>query len=159
MTARPELLLAAAELADHLGRVKVEVVEIERLVQPGPPDGTRIWAIAAHLQAFYTGCESVIRRAVRPFEGETRSAPDSHAQLLRQARLDVPGLRPAVLSEDTARTLETYMRFRHFIRNAYGAALDWSRMERKATAVRTAFDALESDVARFRDFLTAAAAE
>jgi len=158
MTPRPELLLAAAELADHLARVEVEVVEIERLLQPGPPDATYIWAIAAHLQAFYTGCESVIRRAVRPFEGEPHSAPDAHAQLLRQARLDVPGLRPAVVSADTAQTLETYMRFRHFIRNAYGTALDWSRMERKATAVRTAFGALETDVARFREFLTAAAA-
>jgi len=41
--------------------VEVEVVEIERLLQPGPPDATYIWAIATHLPAFYTGCESVIR--------------------------------------------------------------------------------------------------
>jgi hypothetical protein len=155
LSPRPELVALSEELADHLARVRTVAGEIEAAEAP-PPDADRLWAMAARLHSFYTGCESVLARAVRPFEGAPRSAPDSHVQLLRQAARDLPDVRPPVIRRETADALEPFLRFRHFFRNAYGVTLEWPRMERKVRGLRAAFDRFAADVEEFRRFLVAA---
>jgi len=43
--------------------------------------------------------------------------------------LDIPGVRPAWISEELALRLEEFLRFRHFIRHSYGFQLSYRRLE------------------------------
>ncbi|MGB9887889.1 MAG: hypothetical protein ACPLRW_12990, partial [Moorellales bacterium] len=55
-----------------------------------------------------------------------------HKQLLNRMTLEVPEVRPPVISKDLARTLDEYLRFRHVFRNVYGTL---SRRSRAAPAL------------------------
>ena len=72
MIRRPELLALSADLQAHLVRVEREVADIEGLVGPDAPDRTVLWAVAGHLQAFYTGCQAILQRVIERFEGLPR---------------------------------------------------------------------------------------
>ena len=160
MSGRPDLLLAAAQIRDQMARLRREVDDIEALVSSAPtPDRTTIWAIAAHLQAFYSGCEACLQRALEPLDGAPPHGADSHVRLLRAASLEVPTVRPAVLRSETAARLDPYRAFRHFFRHGYGVDLDWwRRMESKARDIATAHAEFAKDVATFCAFLDAAGA-
>ncbi|MCL6613450.1 MAG: hypothetical protein K6U03_02325 [Firmicutes bacterium] len=51
-----------------------------------------------------------------------------HKELLDQMTLDVPGLRPPLISVETAHRLDPYRGFRHVFRNVYGHSLSPARV-------------------------------
>lgn len=157
MTSRPELLVLAAELTSHLSRARREVESINELRSAEPPDRRTLWAMAGHLQALYTGCETIMVRALEKFEGLPAVGPDSHVRILQAASLDVPELRPPVVSAETVLALHPYRGFRHFFRHAYGVELSWDKMAAKVENATAMFAAFAHDVTAFCDFLRAAA--
>jgi hypothetical protein len=159
MTARPDLLVLAAELTAHLARARREAASIDELKSTEPPDRRTLWALAGHLQAFYTGCETVIIRALEKFEGLPPSGPDSHVRILQAASLDVPDSRPPVVSAETALALHPYRAFRHFFRHAYGVELVWDKMAAKVENASTVFDRFAQDLTSFIEFVRALASE
>jgi len=68
--------------------------------------------------------------------------------------LDLPDLRPAVISRDLHDRLGPYLRFRHFFRNVYGYVLE----ERRSDELDNGFDEVISafDRRADRDALDAA---
>jgi hypothetical protein len=155
MSSRPELLVLAAELESHLARARREVQSIEALAAESQIDDRTLWALAGHLQAFYTGCETVLVRALEKFDGFSTGGPDSHIRLLQQSTLDVRGLRPPILGTQTADLLHPYRAFRHFFRHAYGIDLTWERMASKVERVGAVFTTFDADIRRFVEFLQA----
>jgi hypothetical protein len=158
VSVRPELLALAADLEAHLGRTAREVEEIDELKSPAPPDKRTLWALAGHLQALYTGWETVMTRALERFEGLPPAGPDSHVRIIQAAVLDIPGVRPAILYPQTAVALQPYRAFRHFFRHAYGAELDWERMAAKVEDAARTSERFRQDVLAFCAFLRSAAA-
>jgi hypothetical protein len=157
MSPRPDLLALAAELELHLSRARREVASINALASDKTIDERTLWAIAGHLQAFYTGCGTVLSRALEKFEGLPDAGPDSHVRLLQQATLDVPTVRPPIITTQTATALHPYRAFRHFFRYAYEVDLVWDRMAPKAENVSAVFASFEHDVHGFAAFLQTAA--
>jgi hypothetical protein len=157
VTPRPDLIALAADLAAHQARVEREVEDIQSLSAPGEPDRTTLWALAGHLQAFTTGCEAILQRAVERFEGLPPHGADSHIRLLQVAALNLPGLRPPIVQAETAAALDPYRAFRHFFRHGYGVELDWSRMAAKVQGIGVVHTRLVRDLAEFSRFLDALA--
>ena len=157
MSPRPELLVLAAELEAHVARAEREVKSIEKLASEGAIDDRALWALAGHLQAFYTGCETVLSRVLATFDGLPVAGPDSHLRLLQQSTLDVPTVRPPILSPETADALHSYRAFRHFFRHAYGVDLIWAKMASKVENAGVVFTRFQADVRRFLNFLQTAA--
>ncbi len=155
MSPRPELEELAAEIGLHPAFVR-KVVEGLEAAATGPAGALRDWFAAGHLHSFYTGCESILARALRPFGGAPEG-PDWHPGLLRRVALEVPGVRPPVLRPETARALDRYRKFRHFFRSFYGAALEWREMVDKVRDARATFESFAVDVEAFRKFLLDAA--
>lgn len=73
--------------------------------------------------------------------------------------LDLPGVRPPVLREETAHTLDEFLRFRHLFRNLYGFELEWPRVRNLLERLPAAWSKVEADLDRFLAFLDAAATE
>ena len=64
-------------------------------------------------------------------------------------QLDIPGVRPALLSESTAADLDELRRFRHLFRHAYSADLDPHKVRRLAARTGSLRRAFARDLDRF----------
>ena len=96
-----------------------------------------------NLYARSSGFEEVARF----FEPHRRAA--YHADLIRRMQLDIRGIRPAVLSVETASRLDELRRFRHLFRHAYATDLDPARVTALAAEVPGIRGAFARDIERF----------
>ena len=49
--------------------------------------------------------------------------------------LEIPDIRPLIISRDLAEELDEYRRFQHMFRHAYGSELRWRKMEPLAKGI------------------------
>lgn len=124
----------AAEIRHELPRIARTVDEIalvRGLLAVGTPasDEPRwrlaVYASAALLETYYTGVEMVMRRIAAATSGVPIGAA-WHRDLLHSMTVDVPRVRPAVLSDACAASLERYLAFRRRFRNLCLFELDSS---------------------------------
>ena len=124
--------LLRADIRDEVARLRRAVTDFREAVAgidlsaAELPSFTKA-AIGSYLHSFYTGCEHVFRSISAFFENELDQVR-WHADLLKRMRLEIPGVRPRVLTDALAAELDLYRGFRHVFREAYGFELDWRRL-------------------------------
>lgn len=84
---------------------------------------------ALRLHNFYTGCERILKLIAKEANGILSQDFDWHKRLLAQMALEIPHLRPAVISAATRTALEELLSFRHIVRNLYVYELKPERVE------------------------------
>lgn len=84
--------------------------------------------LGVNLHAYYTALETLLERVARLVDEDVPSGATWHRDLLLQMRLELPGLRPALLPEPAIPELDELRKFRHFFRNAYVLDLDPQKM-------------------------------
>ena len=100
------------------------------------------------LHNLYCAYEELFEIVARYFENQVE--PERyHADLLRRMKLNIPGVRPALISEETYALLDELRRFRHFFRHAYGVDLDPERVEGVAKKAVELEDRFEGDLSNF----------
>ena len=87
-------------------------------------DSDHVWAAAMALHHLYNALEHSFERIARTCDEWVADQARWHRDLLSRMFLDLPGVRPAVLSSALRGTLEELLAFRHFVRHAYDAALE-----------------------------------
>jgi len=110
-------------------------------------------AVALNLHGFYGGLERIFERIAAVVDGARPSGEHGHQALLRQMAEEMPGVRPAVISEATLQLLDPYRGFRHVARNVYTFHLDPARMERLVALAAACFDGVRLELRAFADFL------
>ena len=100
------------------------------------------------LHNLYGAFEQLFEEVARFFENRVDDAR-YHADLIRRMQLDIRGIRPALLSEATARDLDELRRFRHLFRHAYGTELDPAKVGDLAARVAGVRNAFARDFERF----------
>lgn len=105
------------------------------------------------LEHYYTALETLFLRVSRFFENRL-SRDKWHQDLLDKMLLEVPGVRPRVVSRATYEILRELIRFRHFRRYYYEQDYDWDRLDFLRKKLEELFPLLEADLARFTSFLT-----
>jgi hypothetical protein len=149
------LRLLAAEIRAELPRIERTLSELEDARERLPAtDGSRLvlYGAAALLETFYTGVEKVLTRIASAMGG----VPEGqawHRQVLEDAALDLPKMRPPVLSSRSIAALDPYLAFRHRFRNLYLFDLDWQLMEPLLQQVAGVWRATEADLRTFADAL------
>jgi len=111
----------------------------------------RGWALLAH--DFYTGIESIFERIAVDINGQYPNGPDSHQRLIRNMTLEIEGVRPSVISKESAVELDELRKFRHFIRHAYGASLEWRRIREHLVRIQSFYSLFQRQIQQFLDFL------
>lgn len=143
----------AAVIGHELERVESTVLEagtaIERF-QRVPPSMLELRGLGGVVHDYYTGVEKVLERIASEFDGGVPAGRAWHRELLEAMALSLPALRPAVLSDNSFRMLEEFLRFRHLFRHVYGFELEWSRLQPLLAKMPRAWSAVQSD---FRNFL------
>ena len=110
------------------------------------PEG--VDSMGYQLHNLYGACEQLFEVITRFFENRVDEGR-YHADLLRRMQLDLQGIRPALLSEETADALDELRRFRRLFRHAYTANLDAGRVAGLAAGAARVRGDFEADLERF----------
>ena len=109
--------------------------------------------MALNLHGFYGGLERLFGRIAVVVDGSLPEGPHWHQALLKQMAEDLPGLRPAVLSSETAAKLDEYRAFRHVVRNLYTVAFQPERLKVLVGDVLPLFEQVRTELFAFATFL------
>ena len=108
---------------------------------------------ALNLHDIYSGVERLLKQIAATVDGNLPSSPEWHRDLLEQMGLDIPRTRPPVLTTESIRNLDEYLRFRHVVRNVYTFTLDPERVGRLVKELGPIYDQLRSELLMFAQFL------
>jgi len=85
-------------------------------------------AVVSVVLDYYTALENIFKEVAKNIDGRLPAGPDWHKDLLTQVGLNLPGLRPPLLSGETFAEVDELRRFRHLARNIYGFNLKPERV-------------------------------
>lgn len=106
------------------------------------------------LQGFYTGLEKIFEQVARRVDGSpVQHSERWHQELLDQMQLEVPGVRPPVITHDTYKILKAILAFRHVVRNNYTHALEPSLIAQNMEMLALAYEQVLEDLKGFQAFL------
>jgi hypothetical protein len=114
-------------------------------------------SVALNLHAFYSGLERLFELISRHVDGSSPQGLAWHRDLLHQMADEMAGVRPAVISEGTARELDHYRRFRHLVRNVYTVSLEAEKMSGLVESLAGIWPKLFDEMDAFAMFLEALA--
>ena len=146
------------------GRIRQDLADIERLVerveravlsarQNATDQDLFVDSAALNLHDFSTCLERIFTHIASNLDQSVPSGSDWHRELLRQMTVEIPGIRPRVLSDDAARAVDEYLRFRHVVRHIYAFDLDLGRVERLARGLRPTFRDVRASLDALAAFL------
>jgi hypothetical protein len=147
-----ELDLLQAEIRQDLDAIRAAYAALNSL-SGRPLDEETSILTSYYLHVVYGLFENLFTRIAASFGNRFDDTAQWHTQLLQRMTLDIPGLRPPVVSRQLYTNLDELRRFRHLFRNAYLLRFDPDRL---ALVIRDAqrVEALyESELERFLHFL------
>jgi len=109
-------------------------------------------SLAFDLQSFYTGCERIFSLIAKELNGGIPKGEAWHRQLLERMGA-VAEERGVVISAETARALDEFLKFRHVVRSIYGFDIDTERIDKLLSLHPSAWDLFESDIKEFVNWL------
>lgn len=151
---KPGAILAA--------RVRTELKELAFLVERAKHgwekaksrnDDYYLDGVALNLHGFYSGLEKIFEKIAATVDGSVPAAANWHQELLSQMSMEIPQVRPAVISEELRDMLEDYRGFRHVVRNVYTYHLNPEKMERLITKIDSVLEKLTVELSAFATFL------
>jgi len=143
-----EIQRLRAELGSDLRAFEARVEEL-RMLDATTASPAEVAQIAVALHHAYGAVEAGLARVSRVIERGLPEGADWPSALLHVMTLEIPEVRPVVLSSTSATALRKLLAFRHFCRDAYAA--DWDR-EQLAGLRQVAVDAGASVAADLRAF-------
>jgi hypothetical protein len=146
------------------GRIRKELEDIERLVsranrairtaQKNSQDtDLYIDSASLNLHDVYSGFERIFRQIAATVDGNMPASTEWHRDLLEQMGLDLPKVRPPVLTSSSIQRLDEYLRFRHVVRNVYTFSFDPERVGRLVNELDMVFNQIRQELLVFASFL------
>lgn len=114
--------------------------------------------LAEVLENYYSCCETIFLRISQHFENSL-TADAWYKDLLRKMTLEIPGVRPRVISDESYTCLRELLRFRHFRRYYFEFEYDWEKLRMVETSCATASARLEQEFDAYERFLAEIAEE
>jgi hypothetical protein len=146
------------------GRIRQELASIAQVVERAEraivaarqqPEEQDLYldSAALNLHDFYAGLERIFRHIAANVDQSVPSSHEWHRELLRQMNMALPQIRPQVISEETLKILDEFLRFRHVVQNVYAFEFDPERIERLVERLRPSFEQVQAELLAFADFL------
>jgi len=143
-------------------RISNELNELERVIQRAregwhrsqqSSDDLYLDSVALNLHNFSGGLERLFELIATVVDGALPQGANWHQILLERMAGEVPGMRPAVISEKTRESLYEYRGFRHVVRHVYTFQFDVSKMKRLVENAPTVFRQVRSELLAFTSFI------
>jgi hypothetical protein len=147
----------AGRIQQELAHLELLVDRIERAVRAaGANPDTRdllFDSAALNLHDFYAGLERIFTLVASGVDQSTPAGAEWHRELLRQMTVEIPGLRPRVISTELATDIDEYLRFRHVVRHIYAFELDPRKVKQLAMSLRSVFERIQEAIMDFAAYL------
>lgn len=149
-------------------RIRSELDELERLlykIQEGLDKAGRsgdmfyLDGVALNLHGLYSGLERLFELIAVNIDGTKPSGENWHQELLSQITMDVPQVRPAVISQTSNLRLNEFRGFRHVVRNVYTVNFDPQKIKKLVAEAPGMFNMVRAELLAFADFLEQAEQE
>lgn len=147
--------LLAARIISELKELSVLAKRAEQGLKKAKEknDDYYLDSVALNLHSIYSGLERIFERIATAIDSSLPSGTNWHRELLNQMAIEVPGIRPAVISSDLKEKLEEYRGFRHVVRNVYTYRLKPEKIEGLVSMLNTVMAKVETDITGFANFL------
>jgi hypothetical protein len=113
----------------------------------------RTVTLGYYLHNFYSAMEDLFEEIASTFENRIESTTAYHRELVRRMAIEVPTIRPRVLSAASATLVDELRAFRHVFRHSYGYSLEAERVSSLRQKLLSGWDTVEQDLLRFENFL------
>lgn len=148
------------ELADRIRGVVLDLDQVvSRVIRAWPQaqkashaQDVYLDSVALNLHGFYSGVERLFEVIARQIDEAVPHSVTWHRDLLRQMSVELPKVRPAVISPQHAAILDEYRRFRHLVRNVYAMNLVPAKMNRLVVSLPQLWPTLRGELLAFADF-------
>ncbi len=115
----------------------------------------RAVTLAYYMHNLYSAVEDLFEEIARTFENRIEDSSGYHRGLLQRMSIEVPTIRPRVLSLQSMALLDELRAFRHVFRHSYSYSLDPQRVAMLREKVLAGWQQVEEDISRFEEFLKA----
>jgi hypothetical protein len=110
-------------------------------------------SVALNLHGFYSGTERIFEFLARHLDQNLPNDETWHRNLLWQMTQEIDDVRPALISEESARGLDEFRRFRHLVRNVYTTSLVPDKLAGLMESLPVLWNKLKEELLAFADFL------
>lgn len=141
------------EIAEEFAKLDKLVKKILTARQKHGGNEIFIEFAAMNLQSYYTGLERILRKVATKIDGSIPEGDRWHKDLLDQVSIEIPQVRPAVISKSLRDELIDYLAFRHVIRNVYPFDINVQKVEELLDKLSAAHQHLTNEIEVFREFL------
>ncbi|MFN0070732.1 MAG: hypothetical protein ACKVVP_04480 [Chloroflexota bacterium] len=152
-----QLAVLRSRILQELAQAQQIVNRVERAMNAAAQDTVNqdllLDSVALNMHDYYSVIERVLERIASVVDRTSPRGFDWHRELLSQMTVDVPDLRPPVISPATAERLDEFLRFRHVVRNVYAFELDRDRIERLVGQLRPTSERVTRELQKFADLL------
>ena len=114
------------------------------------PDFIEMSAGAMVLHSFYNGIENILLLIFKHYNEQLPNSNKWHMELLDKAFVSDKN-RKQILSKESQKRLEEYLKFRHFVRHSYGFQLEWERMEDLIEGINCFWEIIKKDINNFME--------
>jgi hypothetical protein len=133
------------ELHDYLQQILIDDVSHEGKSRKNG------LVVAGLLENYYTAAETVMFRIAQAF-GNSIDGERWHADLLYRLNIEVDGIRPRLLTDDSYSDLDELRRFRHFKRYYYRIEYDWDTLDFLIRKLHRLHPRFVHELETFREF-------
>lgn len=113
------------------------------------PQKAFVIASAYTLGSIYSCYEDMFKHIAGVFENKIENLSSWHSELLKRMLIAVPGVRPAVLSEDAGAVFDEMRSFRHVFRSSYVFVIDAERVVSLAAKWNSSRKKLRKEIENF----------
>jgi len=106
-------------------------------------------SVAYQLHNLYNAIEDLLKLVATAFDNKITDTTRWHMELLRRMKLEIAGVRPALISPELYSLLNELRGFRHFFRHAYGIELTPEKVWQVVLQARALHPLLQRDVTHF----------
>ena len=120
-----------ADFDDQTNQIKINYSTLKKkmtLLTDGSITPELVDSIGYWLHNLYCAYEDLFKIVASFFENNHANNGGYHKSLLKRMRINIKGIRPALLSEENYKNMDELRGFRHVFRHAYSYGLDDERV-------------------------------
>lgn len=147
-----ELIIVRSEIKYQIGIIEMIFDKIaDRKQHKNEISGLE--SLAYQLHNLYSAFEDLFLIVAKYFENTIEDQSRYHIELLRRMVIDIEGVRPPLLKQQTMNWLDELRAFRHVFRHAYSYDLDKNKLQFVIEATEKIKICYKDDVDRFLEKL------
>ena len=144
-----ELNIFFAEFDDQLNEIGKVIEKIEDRREGISKDVRLAESLAYQFHNLYCAIEDLFKVVARFFENHIVNTSGYHIELLNRMTLRIEGVRPALMSKETAKLVNEFRAFRHLFRHAYSYDIDVDKMQLLIAKLKKFKGKYQQDVLEF----------